>query len=211
MLSLCKLRDIYARTALDAYISRYISNFAVPIFNVVDRGSNLANKHMADSLRILDSQLPPILTEASWSIGSNQSSHRFFHKAMERLLADPEFDPGHDLTHLLFKVEIVWDCTQHTTGILPHLHRFGIMPCVLCEPDNSPTTRERIALMELLRTEMECIRAEKVISSAVNYSRRQVTSLQHFHVGQNVWFYRRKLGWRNGQVAHIDLPTMYIS
>ena len=166
---------------------------------------------MAESLRTLDSQLCPIPTEASWSIGSNERSHRFLHKATDRLLSDPQFDPGHDLSRLLAEIEIVWNCTQHTNRILPHLHRFGIMPRVLGELDNSPTTRERIALMELLRTETERTRAEKVISSAINPSRRQTTSIRHFHVEQNVWFYRRKFGWRTGQVARIDLPTIYLS
>ena len=211
MLRLCNLRDNSARTAFDAYFSRCISIFGAPTFTVEERGSNLANKHMADSLRTLDSQLCPISTEAPWSIGSNERSLRFLRKEIDSLLADPKFDPGHDLTRLLAEVEIVWNCTQHTNRILPHLHRFGLMSRVLGELDNSPTTRERIALMELLRTETERLRAEKGISSAINSLRRQVTSLQHFHVEQNVWFYRRKFGWRKGQIARIDRPTVYIS
>lgn len=168
-------------------------------------------ERVADSIRTLDCQLCPIPTEYHWSIGGNQRSHLYFHKAFNKLLAKPVFDSGHNRTRLLAEVETAWNCTQYTNRILPHLHRFGVIPRALGELDTSLTTQECIPLMELLRVETDQLRAKQLSKGGLQFFRGHVTGLRHFTIDPNVCFCRRKFGWRQVSAARIDHPTSYFS
>lgn len=211
LLRLQNLRDDSARTALNDYLSRLLSIFDAPIFTVVDRGTNLANKYMADNLRYFESQLCSIPTEAPWSIGNNERSHRFLHKAISRTISDLNFDVGDNLERLLGEIEMAWNFTQHVNRTLPHFNHFGVIPRVLGELVTSPTIQDCIALMEMAGAETTRARAEQVISSALNSARRHLAKLCSFNVGQTVWFHRRNFGWRKGTVARINRLTIFVS
>jgi len=211
MLRLARLSNDSARTAFNAYLSRWMSIFDAPIFTFVDRGTNLTNKYMAENLRYFESQLCPIPTEAPWTIGTNERSHRFLHKAIDRTTSSSSFDPGDQLERLLAEIEMAWNFVQHTNRTLPHFNRFGVMPRVLGEMETTQTVQDRIALMEMARQETARMRAENVISNAFNAARRHVTKIPHFNFGEKVWFHSRNFGWRAGTVARIDRPTIHVS
>lgn len=89
----------------------------------------------------------------------------FIHKYMDKLPLASKSEPGLQYVQLLAEVEMAWNFTQHKIRIIPHSNRFGTMPRVLGDLSASPTTRERIALMEMTQTETEKLRASAVISS----------------------------------------------
>lgn len=84
------LSDRFANSTFHTYVSHWISYFGVPYSTAVGRGSNLASTVMHKDLCSLQSQLRPILTEASWSVGANERSHIFLHKSLDRLLLSPD-------------------------------------------------------------------------------------------------------------------------
>ncbi len=63
---------------------------------------------MAKNVRQYESQLCPIPTEAPWSIGANERSHGFIHSVIEKILAEPEYNPGDHQERLLSDVEMAW-------------------------------------------------------------------------------------------------------
>lgn len=85
ILRLLRIANDSAQTASSAYFTRSISIFGSPIFPIVDRGSNLTNDYMTSQLNLLQSQLFPITTEAPWSIGTNERSHRCLHRVLNKL------------------------------------------------------------------------------------------------------------------------------
>ena len=143
MLKLSYLIDNSARTALNTYICRWIAIFDAPIFTVVDRGTILTNKLTADILREFNSQFIPNPTEAPWSIGSNERSHRFLSEAIDQLIATPQLDLGRKYERTLAEVEMAWNFTQHTNRIIPLFSRFGTMPRVLGELSEAPMIQTR--------------------------------------------------------------------
>ena len=76
------------------YLYKWIAYFDDPKYVTGDRGSNLNAKYVSDMIQIHDYQLRPFLTQAPWSIGSNKRSHRFLHKAMDKLLSTEGFELG---------------------------------------------------------------------------------------------------------------------
>lgn len=210
-LKLAHLSDDTARTAFNAYLYRWIATFAASTFTTVGRDSNLTNQMIPNQLRLLESQLCPIPREAPWSLGSNERSHRFIHKAIEKLLFIPNFDCGKLYERLMSEVEMSWNFTKHAGRTLSHFNCFGVIPRVLGEPTGSPAIRERISLIEMARTETEKNHAEAIINKVLHSSRRHALSLHTFTIGQSVWFYRRRLGWRKCIVAKMTRPTIFVS
>lgn len=136
LLRLAKLKDDSACTAFNAYLSHWLRIFDSPVFTYVDRGTNLTNKYMTDNLRHFDFQLCLIPAESPWSIGTNERSHRFLHKAIRKSTAGPRFDVGDNLERLLGEIEMVWIFTQHKNRIQPHFNRVSVMPHALIELDS---------------------------------------------------------------------------
>ena len=210
MLRLKHIPTDSARNAFSAYFTRWISIFDSPVFTIVDRGRNLTNDYMVSQLHLLQSQLCPIPTEAPWSIGTNERSHGFLHRAIDKLQESQFLDCSNDVDVLLSEVEMSWNFVQHVNNVLPHYQRFGDMPRQLGNREIAPTTRERIALMELARQHTEQLRAEHTILRALNTRYRHVTDLKLFKVDDPVWFHRNKHGWRRGIVVRVDRPTIHV-
>lgn len=210
LLRLALLHNNSAPTAFNAFYSRWISIFDAPSYVIVDRGSNLAAEYMKNKLHEVDSQLCPIPTEAPWGIGLNERSHRYLHKSINRLLLQRDYDTGHEHQVLLADVETGWNYALHTNNVIPHYHRFGIMPRSIGNLEECPRLTERIALMELARKETECLRARNFISRALNNNRRHIVPTQSFAIHEKVWFHRHRHGWRQGTVASINHPTVMV-
>lgn len=67
--------------------SMFVSIFVELVYNVVDRGTNLAAQYMAVQLRYLQLQLCPVPTEAPWSLGHNERSHKFIHCSIDKIIS----------------------------------------------------------------------------------------------------------------------------
>ena len=176
----------------------------------MDRGRNLTNEYLASQLNLIQSQPCPIPTEAPWSIGTNERSHGFLHRAIDKLIDRSFLDCSDDIDILLAEVEMAWNFVQHVDNIIPHYHRFGSMPRRLGSTDSAPTTRERIALMELSRLHTEQCRAEHTILRALNSRYRHVADLKLFKVEDKIWFHRNKFGWRTGHVVRVQRPSIHV-
>ena len=211
MMRLKKLDDRSALTAFHAFFAKWIAYFDAPRYTVVDRGSNLASQLMSNELRKLNSQLCPIPTESPWSIGGNERSHHFLHRAIGKLTHDAKYQVGHSCEKLLGDLEMAWNLTPHTHGVTPHFLRFGTMPREIGELEEPSSFRQRMALMEIAREEVASARASRVITRALDPYHRNVVRFRHFIVNQKVWFHRRLKGWQVGTVKSIDSPTIMIS
>lgn len=209
LIRLHTLTDHTAQCAFNAYLWRWISIFDAPIFTVVDQGTNLTSDLMYRELRKYSSQLCPIPTEAPWSLGSNERSHKFLAKTINIICASPEYDVGPHYQSLLSDVEMAWNFTQHANRELPHFNRFGTMPRILGECPNL-SIQQRIALMASSSAEIDHMRASQTLSRAFSPFHRYDTSLRLFQPNQKVWFYRRNHGWRPGLVISINRPTVSV-
>ena len=206
LLRLSHIIDDTAKTSYNCYFRRWISIFDAPIFTVVDRGTNLAAKYMAEKLNLIQSQLIPIPTEAPWSLGHNERSHRYIYIAIDKIMTA---DPTTEIENLLSEVEMAWNFSQHADREIPHFNRFGTMPRILGE-GNDTTVQQRISLQELIRLETDHIRTSKLIKRAFNPYHRYDKTLRLFSTNQIVWFHRKRFGWRKGMAVsytHLTLPT----
>ena len=88
MIRLKEIRNESAKEAFSAHFCRWISIFDAPIFTIVGRGRNLTNDYTGQQLRLVNSQLCPIPTEAPWSIGNNEWSHGFTHRVQGEIQAN---------------------------------------------------------------------------------------------------------------------------
>lgn len=111
LLKLAHFQDDSLPTAFRAYLYRWIATFDAPYFTLVDRGSNPISAKMVENLRSLDSPLYPIANKSPWSHVSNERSHCFIHKVMEKLLLTPQFEPGPNYEHLM--AEAKWSGISH--------------------------------------------------------------------------------------------------
>ena len=211
MLRLKKLDNRSALIAFHAYFTKWIAYFDAPNFTIVDRGSNLASKLMSEELRKLHSQLCSIPTESPWSIGSNERSHHFIHRAMDKLLEKLTCKIGSNCEKLLGDLELAWNMTPHTHNITPHFLRYGTMPRMLGELDEPSTFQQRTALMEIPREEVAAARASRVIARALDPYHRNLIRFRTFSINEKVWFYRKGSGWRVGTVSSIDSPTIMVA
>ena len=210
MIRLKHIQNDSARTAFSAYFSRWISIFDTPVYTIVDRERNLTNEFMKSQLRIIQSQLCPIPTEAPWSIGNNERSHGFIHRVLDKLQKGSTLNCTDDIDVILGEAEMAWNFVQHNQTHIPHYNRFGIMPRTLGETDSCPSIRSRIALMELAREHTDKIRAEHVILRALNRRYRHVSDLKLFTINDKVWFHRSRFGWRKGTVVKVERPTIHV-
>ena len=210
MIRLKEIRNESAKEAFSAYFCRWISIFDSPIFTIVDRGRNLTNDYMSEQLRLVNSQLCPIPTEAPWSIGNNERSHGFIHRVLDKLQSNSAVNASSEVEICLAEAEMAWNFVQHTRNTIPHYNRFGVMPRQLGETESCPSVRNRIALMELAREHTDQARAEHVILRALNRKYRHVTDLKLFRINDKVWFHRNKFGWRLGEVVKVVRPTIHV-
>ena len=70
-------------------------------------------------------QHKPIPTEAPWSLGHNERSHRYIHSAIDKIMAA---NPTTEIENLLSEVEMAWNFSQHADCEIPHFNRFGTNP-----------------------------------------------------------------------------------
>lgn len=190
---LSPIRDHSASATFKAYLWRWISIFDAPTYTVVNQGSNFSSSHMHSMLLMFSSQLCPIPTEAPWSIGDNERSHKFISKYTDILQSTSEFDCGPEDHFLLAEIEMAWNFNQNQNRELPHFNLFGIMPCALGETPNS-TMQHRIAFMESCRVNIEQARASRTFSRVFNSFHRYYITLRVFTSNQKVWFYRKNSG-----------------
>ena len=165
---------------------------------------------MATELRKLYSQLCPIPTEAPWSIGSNERSHSFLHRAINKLLSDPTYQVGRCCEKLRGDVEIAWNMTPHTHDITPHFLRFGTMPRAVGELEDRSTFQQQVTLKEIAMVEAASARASRVISRALDPYHRNMIRFCNFTINQRVWFHRRGHGWRVGTVNALNSPSIMV-
>lgn len=111
LLPLALLKDDTEGTAFNAYMYRWIAIFDAALHKIVDRGSNMTNAYLKERLRQMDSQICPISTESPWSLGVNERSYSFLHKAFDNFLLTPGFDPGDNLENILAATEMAWNFT----------------------------------------------------------------------------------------------------
>lgn len=189
---------------------RWISIFDALIFTIVSRGRNLTNDYMSEQLRLVNSQLCPILTEASWSIGNNDRSHGFIHRVLHKVQSNSAINFSSEVEICLAVAEMAWNFEQHTRSTSPHYNRFGDMPRQLGETEHCSSVRSHIALMELAREHTDQARAEHVILRALNRKYRHVTDLRLLRINDKVWFHRNKFGWRFGEVVKVLRPTIHV-
>lgn len=107
-------------------------------------------------------------------------------------------------------MEIVWNFAQHTKNILPHYHRFGVMPKVLAALTESSRLSERIALMHIASQETETFRARAFISQALDSNHRHVVPYKSISVQEKVSLHYDRYGWRQVIVSSIDSPTITV-
>lgn len=189
------LPDRSTVTAFNSFYTHWISHFDARCFTVVHRGSNLASAEMKQNLHTLQSQLCPKPTDAPWSLGSNKRSHKFLHKAIDRLLLQPDYINGPNHSVLLSDVRIAWNLALHVNNILPHYHCFGIMPRVLGSIDTSSRLSEHQHLMSLACEITAQSRARDLLQRIITPHKRNLTTLHHFYINQRVWFHLRLHGW----------------
>lgn len=211
LLKLKHIPDHSVETSFNAFYSRWISIFDSPALVLVERGSNLNAQLMRDQLHKVQSQLLPIPTEAPWSLGINERSHRYIHNSIDRLLLQRDYSVGYHLEVLLADVEVGWNFTQQSNNVLPHYHRFGIMPKIIGKLGESSRLNERIALMELARRETDQLRALDFVLLSLDPIRLNVHSLRSFTVNDKVWLYRKRHEWHVGIIATIEKPTVTVS
>ncbi|MEM1282625.1 MAG: hypothetical protein AAGG81_03645 [Chlamydiota bacterium] len=206
LLRLVHIEDDSAKTSFEQYVRRWISIFDAPIYTVVDRGTNLAATYMVNNLHRFNSQLISIPTEAPWSLGHNERSHRYIHSAIDKILC---FDQTLTINMLLSEVEMAWNFSQHASREIPHLNRFGVMPRII-EEGNPTTLHQRISIMELVRSETDHIRTNNLLRRAFSPYHRYDRTLRIFSPNQKVWFHRKKHGWRQGIVAQVNNPSILV-
>lgn len=152
----------------------------------------------------------PIPDEAPWSIGTNERSHGFLHRAIDKIQDSSILECLDDVDVLLAEVEMAWNFVQHVNKVIPQYHCFGDMNRQLGNVESAPTTRERIALLELSHLHTEQSRAEQAIFCALNSRYGHVTNIKLFQVGDQVWFHLNKFGWRIGKVVRVQRPTSHV-
>ncbi|KAI0565265.1 integrase core domain protein [Gracilaria domingensis] len=77
--------------------------------------------------------------------------------------------------------------------------------------ETPPDLQERMALMHQIRKETNRIRAEAVLSQALSSFRRHVRDYLSLQVGQQVWFHRKRHGWRKGTITQINRLEVIVS
>lgn len=84
------------------------------------------------------------------------------------------------------------------------------MPRIVGELNKALGLQERIFLMNSLETMTDELRASSVISDAVSSFRRYVTETLTLHIGEKVWFHRKRYGRRPGTISIIKQPTIFL-
>lgn len=125
---------------------RWTSIFDVPTFTVFDHGRRLTSDYMSDQLFSPDFQLYRVLIQAPCPLGRTKTSHRFNHKAIDKLLLIFTFKCGPSHERLSTNIKRSWNLTKHASRTLPYFNRFGTMPRVLGESFNSPTIKDVLSL-----------------------------------------------------------------
>lgn len=155
MIHLKQLADESARTSLSAYFTHWISIFDRPVFTIVDHRRSLTNEYMALQLKHLPSELCAIPTETSWSIEINERSNGFIHRDIDKLQYSSIINCWNYIDILFAEAEESCNFIQYIDKVIPHFHHFGSMPHQIVHVHSDPTNRERIALVELARIQIE--------------------------------------------------------
>lgn len=203
------LPDRLAVSAFQTYFTSWIFNFVTLFLKAADRVSDLFSSTMCDSLLQLQSQLCNI-SEALWSLGANERSHKFLKKSIDRLLSQLSYISGHDISELLSEVRLAWSLTLHGNDLLLHYHGFRIMSRVLSHIKNDSRLSDRQQYMTPVWEVTALCRTKKLIRWVNLLNKRQLTKLRHFNINQYVWFHNHLHGWIKGMFSKIDPPTIYV-
>lgn len=91
-------------------------------------------------------------------------------------------DTAHEHKVLLADVEVGWNFSQHINNVLPHYHRFGVMPNFIGYLPESPRLSECVALMNITRQETESFHARLFISRAQDSHHRHIVPFKSFSI-----------------------------
>lgn len=86
-------------TSFEDFYTNWISYYDALCYIFVNWGSNIASKHIRANLHALQLQLYPIPVDVTWSLGANERSHKFLHKAIDRLSVQLDYNKGHPTLH----------------------------------------------------------------------------------------------------------------
>ena len=86
-----------------------------------------------------------------------------------------------------------------------------MLPRILNVDDSTLKFYERIATMDLARQETNHLRASETIRKALDYIHRFIVTPFRFSTNDQVWFHRKRHGWRKGLVTAIYSPQIIVT
>lgn len=84
------------------------------------------------------------------------------------------------------------------------------MPRILGELNTAPGLQEQISLINSLRTMIGELHTSTIISNTRSSFRRHMTDTLTSHIGQKVWFHRKRHGLQPDSISRIERPTISV-